>query len=311
LISCVTSSLTFISIPRLSSTPLNFCPVLRHSLKLKNQKEWRNWAKTLDKPEDIPANPSSVYKDQGWISFGDWLGTGTIAPFNRVYRPFEEARAFVHQLQLKNRDEWRDWAQSTARPQDIPANPSGTYKDEGWIGFGDWLGTGTIAPFNRVYRPFEEARAFVHQLHLKNRGKWLNWTKTEAKPDDIPTDPSKVYKDQGWNGWGDWLGTGTIAVFNRSYRPFEEARAFAHSLQLKSGSEWREWAKTDAKPSDIPANPKDVYKYEGWNGWGDWVGTGTIAVFNRSYRPFEKARAFAHSLQLKSGSEWREWAKTT
>jgi predicted regulator of Ras-like GTPase activity (Roadblock/LC7/MglB family) len=34
LISCVTSSLTFISIPRLSSTPLNFCPVL--SLVLQN-----------------------------------------------------------------------------------------------------------------------------------------------------------------------------------------------------------------------------------------------------------------------------------
>jgi hypothetical protein len=33
LISCVTSSLTFISIPRLSSTPLNFCPVLSNTYK--------------------------------------------------------------------------------------------------------------------------------------------------------------------------------------------------------------------------------------------------------------------------------------
>ena len=31
-------------------------------------------------------------------------------------------------------------------PADIPANPNRTYKNNGWNGFGDWFGTGTIAP---------------------------------------------------------------------------------------------------------------------------------------------------------------------
>lgn len=27
-----------------------------------------------DRPNNIPANPSQVYKDKGWTSWGDWLG---------------------------------------------------------------------------------------------------------------------------------------------------------------------------------------------------------------------------------------------
>ncbi|TYQ26379.1 methyltransferase domain-containing protein [Pseudanabaena sp. UWO311] len=280
-----------------------------HKLQLKNQKQWRNWAKTTAKPDDIPADPTLVYKDSGWIGFGDWLGTGTIAPFNRDYRPFEEARAFVHQLKLKNGKEWREWAKSKAKPDDIPAAPAHVYKDEGWGSLGDWLGSGTIAVFNRDYRPFEDARIYVRQLKLKSRKVWEVWIKKDEIPDNIPAAPSHFYKDEGWNGWGDWLGTGTIAPFNRVFRPFEEACTFTHKLQLKSKDEWASWAKSEAKPDDIPADPEGVYKSKGWSGWGNWLGTGTIASYNRIYRPFEEARAFARILLLKGREEWIVWAK--
>jgi len=59
----------------------------------------------------------------------------------KKYRPFTEALAFVRNLDLKSYDEWRAWYQTNARPDDIPANPSNVYKDEGWGGYGDWLGT--------------------------------------------------------------------------------------------------------------------------------------------------------------------------
>ena len=34
-----------------------------HKLKLKNQKEWGEYCKSGDKPEDIPATPWNVYKE--------------------------------------------------------------------------------------------------------------------------------------------------------------------------------------------------------------------------------------------------------
>src|SRR6478672_2543359 len=235
-----------------------------HNLGLKNRDSWIEWAKSKDKPDDIPAKPSRVYKDQGWVGWGDWLGTGRIANQCRSYRRFEEARTYVQSLGFKCRGDWHTWSKSNDRPTDIPSNPDKFYKDEGWQGWGDWLGTGTIAVFNRKYRSFEDARAYVHSLNLKSQTQWRVWSKTLDKPDDIPANPIQVYEDQGWINWGNWLGTGTIAPFNRIYLPFEEARAFARSLGLKNQTEWKDWTKNGAKPDNIPANPRQTYKNKGW-----------------------------------------------
>jgi hypothetical protein len=77
-----------------------------------------------------------------------------------------DARQFVHTLGLKSQAEWAKYRKSGRKPSDIPSNPNRTYKNE-WQGFGDWLGTGTIAPFEMKFRPFEEARQYVHKLGIK------------------------------------------------------------------------------------------------------------------------------------------------
>jgi len=276
-------------------------------LKLKSQTAWSDYVKTGKKPDDIPQSPYKVYKKE-WKSWGDWLGTGTIAPQNRKYHSFEEARKFVRSLGLKNRDEWLKFSKSEKRPIDIPGDPSRVYKNKGWKSWGDWFDTGYIATSQREYRSFEEARKFVHSLKLKNQKNWLAYSKSERKPDDIPANPDGTYKKE-WKGLGDWLGTGTVATFQREYRSFEEARKFVHSLGLKSANEWKEYAKSNEKPVDTPADPQKVYKKE-WKSWRDWLGTGTIASYNIKFREFNDAKKFSRSLGLKSANEWREFAKS-
>ena len=111
--------------------------------------------------EDIPVSLRSARAmlDEGWHSFGDWLGTGKIATFLREYRSFEDARSYVRSLGLPSEIlRGARSAKSGALPADIPTKPSRKYADKGWQGFGDWLGTGTIATFLREYRSFEDAR---------------------------------------------------------------------------------------------------------------------------------------------------------
>ena len=69
-----------------------------HSLKLKSGSEWYKYTKSGKKPNDIPIGPRSAYKDKGWISMGDWLGTGRIADQYKVYRDFEKVKEFVQKL---------------------------------------------------------------------------------------------------------------------------------------------------------------------------------------------------------------------
>ena len=96
------------------------------------------------------------------------------------WRPFEEARAFVQALELKNEEEWRAYCKSGDKPDDIPSNPRSSYSQE-FKGLGDWLGTGNIR--NREWRPFEEARAYVRGLRLKNRDAWRQYSRSNDKPD--------------------------------------------------------------------------------------------------------------------------------
>ena len=47
---------------------------------------------------------------------GDWLGTGRIADHEREFRPFEEAREFVHSLGLQREADWREYCKSGKKP---------------------------------------------------------------------------------------------------------------------------------------------------------------------------------------------------
>ena len=189
------------------------------------------------------------------------------------WRKFEDARDFVRSLGLKSETEWRGFCKSGKKPADIPGHPHDVYAEAGWAGMGDWLGTGTIASYLREYRSFKEARAFVRRLGLKSNAEWREYCKSGKKPADIPTNPNNIYAEAGWAGYGDWLGTGTIAPRLREYRSFKEARAFVRRLGLKSQTEWRGYYKSGKKPTDIPFNPHNTYAEAGWVGYGDWLGT--------------------------------------
>jgi hypothetical protein len=100
------------------------------------------------------------------------------------------------------------------KPDGIPADPAGYYlKTKEWKGVGDWLGTGSTAPSDRVCMKFADARKFVRGLKLKSQKEWVNYCKglmpeKKAKPDTIFVDPGRTYKNMGWLGMKDWLGNG-------------------------------------------------------------------------------------------------------
>lgn len=294
---------------RVNWRPFEEAREFAHGLGLKTQAEWIAFTKSTHLPSDIPANPDVVYSDKGWSGVGDWLGTWAIAKQLRKYRAFLRARAFVRSLGLKSMADWFQYRTSGQLPSDIPSNPNLTYKAKGWAGYGDWLGTGVVASRLVKHRHFIKARAFARNLGLNNRDEWNAFCKSGRLPSDIPANPQRTYKDKGWAGNGDWLGTWTIALRLRKYMLFAKARAFARNLKLKSHKDWRTFSKSDDFPADMPVAPDQIYKNKGWAGWGDWLGTGTIATHLRRYRSFTKARAYIRSLGIKGQREWRDYSQ--
>ena len=95
-----------------------------HSLKLKSRKEWMEYCKSGKLPKDIPFQPIDVYKNRGYTTMGDWLGTGYIANRDRKYLPpIEakiEARKVAKKLGIKTREQWIEAYRAGEIPNNIP-----------------------------------------------------------------------------------------------------------------------------------------------------------------------------------------------
>lgn len=233
-------------------------------LGLQSAMGWRRFVAEARHPKDIPRHPDLVYQKLGWISWGDFLGTGTQAIKN--WRPFEAAHQFVLGLELKSRRYWRLFCDSAERPRDIPTNPNFVYRKNGWTGWGDFLGTGNTRMGN--FMSYQEARTTVHTYGLKSVVEWRRFCAEGKKPKQIPATPAGHYKNKGWVSWGDFLGTGRIAHGKVKWLPFKKARSFARSLGLTT---YKQWTNYPCLPSNVPRWPDKIYKRD-WKGCEDWIG---------------------------------------
>lgn len=287
-----------------------------HTLNLKSETEWRNYCRGLmphlkERPKGIPSTPAKAYENDGWIGFGDWLATGTVAPRLRkekLYPPFIEARSYAQGLGLKNKSEWNRFC-SESFPANMSKSPDSSYKNAGWVSWDDWLG---VADPKTFFKPLEAARSFVHKLGLKSQREWILYTRGKLEglqklPKDIPKDPRNFYAHSGWIDMYDWLGV------VRKPEAFKTARNFAHTLALKNEDEWRKWCKGLIKsnylrPGHIPLRPDKYFKNE-WQGWGDWLGSSCVSQHTPKHQAFTDARAFARSLKLSTWDEWLQFAR--
>jgi hypothetical protein len=164
-------------------------------LELKGERGWKAWSKSGQRPSDIPGRPDQVYRDDGWISWPDWLGDGKERVLAKDMLPFAAGRAYVRKLKLKTQKEWNEWSKSGQRPSNIPSTPDKTYRDDGWISWADWLGNGKARV---AWKSFAVGRGLVRGLELKSKEGWWVWSKSGQRPSDIPGCPDKTYRDVGW-----------------------------------------------------------------------------------------------------------------
>ena len=275
------------------------------SFNLKSTVEWTEFKNSDKRLVRIPRVPARVYKNKGWISMGDWLGTGRVADHLREYMDFEKAKDLVSEMGFKSGREYYEAWKKGLLPKTLPAKPRRVYSKKGFVSMPDFLG---IRSRFQDWMPFEEARDYVRRLGLKATPEYRDLFRKGLLPENLPGEPRRVYKNKGWISMGDFLGTGRVADQLREYRAFVKARRFVHKLKLKSHNEWKDYYRSGKLPKDIPTNPGNIYKNKGWNGIADWLGNSSNRYLN--YVNFSEARKHARTLKLSSNKEWREYSKS-
>jgi len=108
--------------------------------KTNNIKTWNNWitfCKDGKKPDDIPRNIQSLYKND-WTYSGDFFETGRLKNGFKVFTTFNKSKKYVQKLNLKTQKEWKVYCKSGKKPENIPSNPDNKYKKD-WISWGYFL----------------------------------------------------------------------------------------------------------------------------------------------------------------------------
>ena len=105
-------------------------------LKLKSKTEWEIYRQSGIMPEDIPSNPNATYKNKGWSSWGDFLGTGTLSTqdISQNWLPWKEAKLLYQKIAKENnittKKQWQHYIKTHKLPKGLSAYPEKTYTEK-------------------------------------------------------------------------------------------------------------------------------------------------------------------------------------
>ena len=95
----------------------------------------------------------------------------------------------------------------------------------------------------------------------------------------------------------------------KTFRTFQEARAYVRDLKLRSTLAWYTYSSSGLRPHDIPSNPNLAYKGKGWIDFTDWVGgeCRNNHAIARGFLPYTEAKTYVRELHLSSQLDFMRW----
>lgn len=266
------------------------------SIGLKSYSEWRLY--NQKRPSNIPFSANTIYRSDGWISWGDWFGSGQIATNKITFVSYDEAKKYASSLKLNTTEEWFD-LKNKSRPKGIPSNPKVTYKGKGWTNWGDFLGLKNYRDPQIGWLSFQEARLLTRSLGLKSANDWYKYAKSESRHPQIPKSPAVIYKNHGWKGIGDWIGTDRIADQFRIYLSFEDAKNFMRENKIKSEKQWQDY-RIKNNIQNIPFKLERTYS-KFWKGFADFFGNEPFT--------FNEAKNYIKNFEIRSSRAYYDFVR--
>ena len=178
-------------------------------------------------------------------------------------KSFEEARRIARTFGLKDRKDYISGPKLYKTVEGLPSRPDIVYKNKGWNGWTDFLGTGLY-----TFLPFEDARDIMRKFKFKSRYQ-LEQLKKQGKftkINGIPSRPDFFYEGKGWIDWEDFL------LGEPKFKTYDQAKEIVKTLGIRNSFTWATTQAHLHRGLGIPSHPDNFYKGRGWISWRDFLG---------------------------------------
>ena len=132
---------------------------LMKELGISEERQFRKWSRSGERPLDFPSNPDRVYKSE-WNGWGVFLS-------KKGWRSYEAAQMLMKELGIKTVRQFWEWSQTGKRPLDFPSNPDRFYKSE-WTGWGAFLWDPELSEGMGLYADIELSEDTVSLEDMEN-----------------------------------------------------------------------------------------------------------------------------------------------
>lgn len=230
---------------------------------------------------------------------GNFFGTGNLHKKN--FRSFKEAKKYALSLNLKSVKEW----QKTRHPEDIPSNPSISYKNDGWINWADFINTKKL--YNANWKTYNEAKEFVAKNNIKTRKSYSRIRKRYYL--DFPGRPELIYANKGWVSWAEFLGNDELlSTGRRNFRSLKEHQKFFKTIGIKNRKDFWKYLKKNINtyPKDLARSPKALDKSIGWT---EFLGTTNINNKFKVFIKYKDAKSILFKKKINSRNKYKIFIK--
>jgi len=248
------------------------------------------------RPDGMPSNPDSTYRNKGWTSWGAFLGTGRRTRTTWKTRvPYEEAVRLAREAGIRSAEAFRAWD----RPWGVPCGPHIAYVGQGWVSWGEFFGTGRKRMRAKGRLPYEDASRLTQAAGIRTNREFENW---KARPAGIPAKPALTYNALGvWKDWGHFLGTQRKRWESKTFVSYEEAVNLVRAAGIPSSTAYHKWK----RPEGMPSTPGQVYKGKGWVSWPVFCGTLDRSVFV----PYAEAEKLVRAAGITNSVAYPAWTR--
>jgi hypothetical protein len=208
----------------------------------------------------LPSRPDVYYRGEGWRCWEEFLGTKTF------FVPYKAAKELISGFKLSFSEEYKNLSIAFKKENGLPQDPYKYYKNSGWVSWRDFLS------INSNFPSYEEAKAIAINLGIKSSVEWYKNRDQIYKETGLPPRVDFIYRDNGWMGWGDFLGQGKDKPRPRAFTiSYSEAKAVLAPLRLKNRSEYEMLKRSFLTEFRLPVYPSQTYRNSDWVSWDDFL----------------------------------------